>query len=308
MKCNEPYKVNLKSPVFRDGMFFEWVPVPCGKCTPCVLRKAEQMAFRLYWEDRRSVTAYFLTLTYERTPITPKGYQTLVPSDLTNYWKRVRRLQDRKVATSYRNAPIEQPIRYFACGEYGDRRGRPHYHAIVFNAYEDALIRAWQNYEPGEIKTEDGINGFAYVGTVTPGSIRYVTGYLNKQNNTNPYGPYAHWWDGKRAFSRSSLHLGSNYLSDQIIKYHRDDKDRNYVKMPGFRHKIAMPKYYRDQIWNEDERRDLYAHIARSVKEQEEIDKAQFEALSLSYSWEQRKEHVRRASDNRFGTRKRMQD
>lgn len=63
-----------------------------------------------------------LTLTYDTGHLPQNG--SLVKKDLTDFWKRLRyRLRRDKKVTD---------LKYFACGEYGDNYGRPHYHAILF--------------------------------------------------------------------------------------------------------------------------------------------------------------------------------
>ena len=67
----------------------------------------------------------FLTLTYNDQEL-PAG-ETLVPTDLQKFWKRFRK--------------NHSPVRYYSCGEYGDRTGRPHYHACAFGArFEDQMF------------------------------------------------------------------------------------------------------------------------------------------------------------------------
>lgn len=60
----------------------------------------------------------FVTLTYAEESLPAGG--TLVPADLTNFIKRLRK----------RVEPLR--FRYFAVGEYGDNSGRPHYHGCFF--------------------------------------------------------------------------------------------------------------------------------------------------------------------------------
>ena len=62
--------------------------------------------------------AVFVTLTYDEDHI-PSNH-SLKKSDLQKWFKRVRKEIEPK------------KIRYFACGEYGDKTQRPHYHAIIF--------------------------------------------------------------------------------------------------------------------------------------------------------------------------------
>lgn len=66
--------------------------------------------------------ATFSTLTYdnEHLPILPNGRPTLVPADTRAFLNRLRgRLEPDR-------------LRFFLCGEYGGRKQRPHYHAIIF--------------------------------------------------------------------------------------------------------------------------------------------------------------------------------
>ena len=61
-------------------------------------------------------------------------------------------------------------IKYYACGEYGSKTERPHYHAIVFNLprpFDKYILKAWKY-------------GHIHVGTVTEQSIFYTTKYALK--------------------------------------------------------------------------------------------------------------------------------
>nr|QJB19911.1 MAG: replication initiator protein [Microvirus sp.] len=98
--------------------------LPCGTCSQCRLERARQWAMRIVSEVQfhPAGTSWFLTLTYRDNALPPKitgsDRHTLYPSHLQKFWKMLRKTQK---------------IRYFACGEYGERTLRPHYHACVFN-------------------------------------------------------------------------------------------------------------------------------------------------------------------------------
>lgn len=92
--------------------------VRCNKCVECVTQHSKEWSWRICYEARQYPFNCMLTLTYNESCL-PKG-DTLVKRDLQLFMKRLRK----KVA------PLK--IRFFACGEYGDLHGRPHYHIIIF--------------------------------------------------------------------------------------------------------------------------------------------------------------------------------
>jgi hypothetical protein len=79
----------------------------------------------------------FITLTYSDEHLPEDG--SLNPEHLTRFWKRLRKNE---------SADKKDWIRYFACGEYGEKRGRPHYHAMVFHRKEFRF--GWAQEERGQ--------------------------------------------------------------------------------------------------------------------------------------------------------------
>ena len=114
LKCLNPFKK------FMNGI---WVPLPCGQCPFCRQKKSAEWALRLELESRVYTDIAFITLTYSPEFI-PENY-SLVPSHLSSFVKRLRRHLDLRYSNPYK-------IRFFGCGEYGDRRSRPHYHLMIF--------------------------------------------------------------------------------------------------------------------------------------------------------------------------------
>lgn len=226
MPCDSPFFVLPKAGI-------EKVPVPCGKCPPCKLRRVNGWVFRLLQEDKISSSAHFLTVTYDtrHVPISENGFMTLNKSDFQLYMKRLRKLCPDFV------------LKYYACGEYGENYSRPHYHAIVFNCPDtEFFAKAW---------SLDGTQfGSVHVGTVSSDSIAYCLKYIDKDSFREKR-PRHSRDDRQKEFSLQSKSLGSGYFSDPaIVAYHKADLSRNYVtRLSG--HRVAMPRYYREKIFSD---------------------------------------------------------
>ena len=115
----------------------------------------------------------FITLTYDDEHL---------PSDLSlsvvhcqQFLKRLR----------FHLAP--KRIRFFLCGEYGAKLGRPHYHAIVFGWFPEdkVLIKGAGDmslWSSSMLSSAWG-HGFASVGQVSFDSASYVANYATKKVN-----------------------------------------------------------------------------------------------------------------------------
>lgn len=224
--------INLQKTTFKqklnDTYFLQ--QVPCGKCLECRKLRVNSWFVRLLNEKNVSTSAHFVTLTFEDDylPYSDNGLCTL---DYGIYQRFVKRL--RKADKS------EKSIKYFAVGEYGEKTYRPHFHALMFNVNNVSNIeKTWQN-------------GHIHVGEVKEASIYYTLKYALKSTfrnrNKDP--------DDDRQPEKAlmSKGLGSSFLTPQMIKYYKDDPTRP-VTMLG-NQKIGLPRYYRDKIFDESEKR-----------------------------------------------------
>lgn len=107
MRCDSP--IRLQTLLAR-----------CGQCDPCRASRAREWQGRILLEAGDHETNVFITLTYNDDHL-PRG-GSLRPKDLQDWIKRTRK------ALKYSR------LRIFACGEYGSKTERPHYHAILFGA------------------------------------------------------------------------------------------------------------------------------------------------------------------------------
>ena len=242
-KCITPFYV-------KDKFTHEQIPVPCSKCPPCMRRRTSGWSFRLVKEGDRSKNALFVTLTYNEEHIkrTKNNFKNLDKKDLQKFFKRLRKLTDEK-------------IKYYAVGEYGFERMRPHYHIILFNASPEIIQRAWN--------LDNKVIGNIFLGSVNEASIGYTLKYMCKGGKI----PQHKNDDRQKEFSLMSKGLGSNYLTKQMIEWHKNDlTKRMYVPMLDNK-KIAMPRYYKDKIYSEIEKQKVANAIKQMLENQTDEEK-----------------------------------
>lgn len=143
-----------------------WQDFPCGKCPICLKRRVSGWSYRLRKQGLVSDTAHFVTLTYDsdHVPISGRGFMTLDKKDVQKFFKRLRKL-------SLKNGN-NRKINYYACGEYGGKTDRPHYHIILFNSNSADVERAWS-------LSGTPIGGI-HCGEVSEASIGYTLKYMCK--------------------------------------------------------------------------------------------------------------------------------
>lgn len=129
------------------------VQVRCKQCVGCRITRQSSWTFRNLMEAQTHSCAAFVTLTY-RDETCP---DTLDYRDFSLFLKRLRKKQGQ--------------IRFFSVGEYGSKTGRPHWHALIYGM---------QGQKKGHWDTELWPHGYAYIGQVTPESIRYTARYCLK--------------------------------------------------------------------------------------------------------------------------------
>ena len=121
--------------------------------------------------------AMFLTLSYAPKHL-PKG-NTLVRKHIQDFMKRLRTHAKRKE---------EKLLRFIYCGEYGAKRGRAHYHAIIYGyRFKDLEFHKYSQgntkfplYTSPELKKLWPF-GLHEIGEVTYESIRYLAKYTTKK-------------------------------------------------------------------------------------------------------------------------------
>lgn len=215
--------------------------LPCGNCVGCKTARAQEWASRCVHELREHHNAIFATLTYDDEHLPCDG--SLVPAHLTNFLKRLRKAVDGgKEEWIKVNGPeffYASKLRYLACGEYGDLRGRPHYHALLFGiSCNDAVRATTKLFNSPELEAVWGYGTVNY-GEVTRASAAYVAGYTTKS-----FGRVYCDSDGvvKQApFLRCSKGIGKRYAE----RYAEDFKNGCLI-VDGTPQRL--PRYYKKRL------------------------------------------------------------
>lgn len=154
----------------KDGYIDLKMTVPCGQCVGCRLERSRQWAIRCVHESSLYESNCFITLTYNNEYL-PRDLSL----DVSHFQKFMKRLRKR----------FGEGIRFFHCGEYGSKFGRPHYHAILFNFdFPDKYLWKEENGQKlfrSKILEELWPFGHSSVGTATFESAAYVARYILKK-------------------------------------------------------------------------------------------------------------------------------
>lgn len=175
----------------------EAVQIRCQRCWQCKQDRIDDWVGRNIAESKTAVKANAVTLTYGRDRNSEVDHihaRVLVYSDFQKFMKRLR-------FDGY-------PARYFVAGEYGEAKGRAHWHALIY----------WQGKPaPGitlrqkKIMFEQWPHGYAYWDELDVASVRYAAKYVTK--------------GGEDEFKQAEYHmsrmppLGSQYFIELARKY-----------------------------------------------------------------------------------------
>lgn len=266
MRCLNPRTVGFLS----DGKTISWsqkkysreyatFKLPCSKCLECRLNYAREAAIRCIHEAQMHPENSFITLTYSDEHLdSPKlnyeHFQKFI-KDLRNkvfrettnqffgedHWKKLSKDEKKLHIQLNKDIYDSHRIGVFVTGEYGDKKKRPHWHAIIFNWSPKDLVYAYSNDRGDKIYNSEELTqlwgrGFAEVGSVTLESAGYVARYAAKK--------LTHGEDGKHDYNPIHKRSNKNAIGKKFIeKYYTDIFSIGCVILPGGT-KASIPRYY----------------------------------------------------------------
>lgn len=255
----------------------KWALVPCGNCIECRKSQRRNWANRLTLEKLYHKNAIFATFTYDNEHI-PMGVYcnketgevitqnyTLQYKDFQDFIKRLRRYAE------YHKLPNAKNIMYYACGEYGDRTHRPHYHAIIYDFDMDkSKIKlmsmsggkyVWKSQEIEDIWK----NGLTEFEDVNWNNCAYVAGYCIKKIGKTKDRARIYEIQGQQPEKQwMSQGIGKKWIEENWSKVYPDDK----IYLPNG--KVAKPPRYFDKIYDE-----ICIGSALNAEEQAEFEDAE---------------------------------
>lgn len=250
------YTFGLKDALADGALGMPTQMLPCGVCIGCRLNRARQWAIRGYHESMFFKSNLFVTLTYRDDNNISLNY-----SDFQSFLKRLRK-------------KFGNGIKFLMCGEYGDKFGRPHFHAIFFGLSLDDMVR-YRKTDCGHVLYKSEMlnkiwrHGYCIIGHVTYDSISYVARYITKKVYGKSADDYYTIYDLDTRepiklvpeFSRCSLKegIGSRFFNE----YKNDIYPNDFVVINGA--KVQPPRYYDKLLERTDP--DLYAKVKLSRRQ-----------------------------------------
>lgn len=218
-----------------------YVPVGCGKCMECLSQKARNWRVRLHEELRNSRNMYFVTLSFSEKSLIElqkhideniKGY------DLDN---KTATLAVRRFLERWRKG-FKASVKHWLVTELGQKNTeRIHLHGIIFTDMPNEIKRIWKY---GNVWIGDYVN---------EKTVNYIVKYIHK---TDPLHKY---FIPKVLCSKG---IGSNYLNridSNKNRYNEKKTDQLYTTRSGI--KLALPTYYRNKIYTDNEREALWMKL-----------------------------------------------
>lgn len=229
-----PNKKNGFNPPRCDDERKRYVPIGCGNCIECRKKTQREWQVRLMNEMKYDKTGQFITLTFSEEGL--KKVEEQAESKEANI---VAGVAVRKFLERWRKK-YKKSVKHWFITELGhEGTKRLHLHGIIYTEKTNEEIQERWGY---------GITDLGY--EMSQRTINYIIKYITKPDNDNK---------GFRGKIFTSKGLGKKYLESWDAKNnaYRVGETREYIKLPTGS-KTALPIYYRNKLYTEDEREKLW--------------------------------------------------
>lgn len=241
---NKKYTITQKNggnvPIMNDKRI-GYVAVGCGKCIECMKQKKNAWQVRMLEELKDNKNGVFVTMTFSNESI----LELLKDVKFNNTKKDIENetvtLGVRRFLERWRKLH-KKSVRHWLVTELGHEGfERIHIHGIIWTDYSKDIERIWKY-------------GHVWIGDyVNEKTINYIVKYINKIDEKHKgYVPKV----------LCSKGIGSGYMnrfnSNKNI-YNGKETKEFYKTSNG--EKMALPKYYRNKMYSDDQREKLWLNL-----------------------------------------------
>ena len=240
------------------------IQLSCGQCTGCRSEYSRQWAMRIVLEQSLWLNNIFITLTYDNDNI--PEHNTLIKKDFQDFMKRLR---------WNKQSSNENPVRFFHCGEYSEKFGRPHYHAILFNTnFSDRKqLQGHKGLTTSETLNDLWGKGHSSIGDVTFQSAAYVAGYVQKKINGKQkdshyaiIDPETGQYFGQRQQEYSTMSRNPGIAGNWLAQYKDDVYPSDNIHINGI--EMQPPKSF-DRLYEIDHKDEMLTIKDKRMEEAE---------------------------------------
>lgn len=174
------YRLEDGTTTFNKEKGYNPFSVPCGQCIGCRIDHSRDWALRCMHHSKEFKENSFITLTFNDENL--KGRTSVRTRDFTLFAKRLN---------SYLRRRSRSTVQYFHSTEYGEKRQRPHHHAILFGYFPPDAYE-WDNHNGNVYYRSPELEklwdkGFVVVGELSYQTAAYTAAYTFKKMRGKDY-------------------------------------------------------------------------------------------------------------------------
>lgn len=265
-------------PRYIGGVLTWSFPADCGKCLSCLRKRKAQWSYRLLEEQKKSLSSYFVTLTYSdsNVPYSDAGY-CINKNDHFEFIKKLKFYENARQLKDRTEISIEENFRrkaktgeytpdwknynhkdraklyklhYYGISEYGDLKDRPHWHYILLNVRDIRNIDL--SWGKGKIQVDQcNIQRIEY-------TLKYMMKSPKEKKKINQ----------QKEVSFMSKGIGLAAVDKDFLKHIRSPEGNKLITDRG--HSIGVPRYYRKRFITEAQQKAKQPVLRKLIEESNE--------------------------------------
>lgn len=236
-------KGNNYNPPKCEDIRMQLIPIGCGNCIECRRQNSRQWQVRLNEEIKVTPNGNMVTLTFNDEELEKL-------SELATKELKIDKSEENEIAKIAVRRFLERwrkkygkSVKHWLVTELGHTNTeRIHLHGIIWTEHKDDIKNIWKY---GYVTLGNGSTNY-----VNERTINYIVKYITKLDSDHK---------GYKAKILCSSGIGANYINtinSNHNKYTGKQTDESYITPTGT--KLNLPIYYRNKIYTEKEREELW--------------------------------------------------